>query len=223
MTTIARVLSAALTDEVWERLDVRRAKQQTALIKRGWPPPFALPVRVFDEVTQWAADETLSNTEFDESVIGVFTPSMCESILSGWKRNPLLADRVHLVEEVMQLYVGGFHSGAIALLLPQIEGVLANALHRRPNAQNDARLVFRESRLSDVAKEFYLKVAKSTLNWGEREPIQTLSRNEILHGLDVGFGTAANALKCILLFDAVQDGALEYSVKRTDQEQDDLS
>lgn len=209
MTTIARVLSASLTDEVWDRLDARRAKQQAALIKRAWPPPFALPVWVFDEVTIWAADMTLSNTEFDQSMIGVFTPSMCESILSGWKRNPLLADRVHLYEEVMRLYVGGFHSGVIALLLPQIEGVLANALRRRPNAQNDARLIFRESRLSDVAREFYVKLARTTLNWGEREPIQTLSRNEILHGLDVRFGTAANALKCILIFDAVQDGALD--------------
>jgi hypothetical protein len=212
MVTIAQALQSILADpQHWERIDNRRAKQQAALIARGWPPPFSLPVKVFDAITEWAADNSLSNAEFDQAVVDAFAPSVVASMLREWKSNLLLASRTHILEEVVTLYTSGYYAGAIALLLPQIEGAIGSAVRRQPNAQNDARLIFRDTRLSSVAREFYIAMAKASFTWREAEPIPELSRNAILHGRDATFGTAPNALKCILVFDAVQEGLRTYS------------
>jgi hypothetical protein len=135
--------------------------------------------------------------------------------LEKWKLSKHIGTRASILDEGVQDHLDGRFFSSVCIFSTQIEGVIGEALGRQPNPQNDADIIFRDTTLSKVAREFYITVANESFSWSRSSPIPELSRNAILHGRDTEFGTAKNSLRVILLFDAVWSAIGEMQLGRS--------
>jgi hypothetical protein len=191
-------------------------KTRAMLLDIGWPPPWHLPARTLDEVVRSYHRGAITVDEVVHIVLELYDRGTLERLVAEWAQFEWLAPRLPAIREGIGSYKDGRYYAAVCTLLPHVEGVLEDVMEKRPNVQNDAEKFFRDSPLSSVAKEYLVKVWKTGFGFGPAEPVPEMSRNAILHGRDLSYGTKAHALRTILVLDAVLGAADE---RRRDAEE----
>ncbi|HEX8213315.1 MAG TPA: hypothetical protein VF584_24280 [Longimicrobium sp.] len=151
-----------------------------------------------------------------EIVLELYDRGTLDELVAEWSRFGWLAPRMPAIREGIDSYKDGRYFAAVCTVLPHVEGVLGDALGKSPNAQNDAKKFFRDTPLSAVAKEYFVKVWKTGFSCGPTDPVPEMSRNAILRGRDLSYGTKAHALRSILVLDGVIGAVDEH---RRDQEE----
>jgi len=194
---------ATQTEEMLKTIKEKNEALQRLLIKLGWPPPWHLPAITLDRIAEGNASGDLSDEDVTDLFIELYDSKLLNTLLTEWKRSEYLGERGPILEEGTQNHLDKRFCSAVCVFLPQIEGVIADELGRKPNPQNDAGVIFNDSTLSKVAREFYVNMARSSFTPTSKIPAPDLSRYAILHGRDTSFGTASHSLRVILLFDAV--------------------
>ena len=201
---IKRLAEDADRQRRWILDAIRRSEAlERALVRLGWPPPGKLAATFLDRVVDLYDRGELTSVEIDSLFVRAYDAETLRGHLSGWFQFDWLQPRVPILAEGIDCHIGRQFFSAVSTLLPQVEGVLGDFLGRAPNPKQDAGRVFADSRLTGVAREFYLKVATASFKWGRSA--DPLSRNSILHGHDTAFGTEVSSLKIILVLDAVID------------------
>jgi hypothetical protein len=168
-----------------------------------WPPPWHMPVRLIDQVTDACAAGELTAINVEERILAFYSSDVLADLVRSWHDLPWLLERMPILTEGIENHTSGRHLSAVCVLLPQIEGILGEAYGRAPNPQNDASDLFRETRLGAVARDFYIRLFRETVTWDSSAPVPDLARNAILHGRATNFGTPKHSLKVILILDAV--------------------
>lgn len=196
----------------------RRKGERTRemLLAIGWPPPWHLPARTLDEVVRSYHGGAITADEVVEIVLELYDRGTLDELVAEWTRIDWLAPRMPAIREGIDSYKDGRYFAAVCTLLPHVEGVLGDALGRAPNAQNDAAKFFRDTPLSATAKEYFVKVWKTGFGFGPNAPVPEMSRNAILHGRDLSYGTKEHALRSVLVLDGVIGAVDEH---RRDQEE----
>jgi hypothetical protein len=221
VTTVAQALSSALS--VLESISgtpgqadrgvlqfLQRNKRFADLAEDlAWPPPWHLPVHMIDCITNAHAKGELSNADVEAAFLMFYTPEVVQEFAGRWEGYEWLASRLPIFREGLINHLEGRYFSAVCTLLPQIEGVLADELGRKPIPKCDAGILFRNSRLGSVAKDFYIRVVLESFNWASEAPVPTLSRHAILHGRATLYGTRTHSLKVAIITDIVLSGVEE--------------
>jgi hypothetical protein len=174
-----------------------------------WPPPWHLPVRSIDRIAKGHRSGELSEAEVEAEFVGFYDSDVLNAITMGWRRLDWLGPRLEILEEGIGNYAAKRYFSAVCTLLPQVEGVLYETLGKKPNPKNDAPKIFRDTRLSKIAEDFYVRVLQESFDWRVTAAVPTLSRHAILHGRSVAYGTAKHALKVVIVADIVIAGIEE--------------
>lgn len=192
----------------WNELGRRIAEKHESiaglLIHYGWPPPLHFPVSGLDELLPLFESGELVESDVASVFKRYYTSDVLDDILKSWQDRAWLEHRFALLNEGLSNYNNRRFSSCVAVVLPNIEGVLGDHFGRKPKPHSDFSSIFRSHGLDKSTQEFYQSVVLASFKWNE-EPLPSLNRHQIMHGKDVSYGTQDNALKAILLFDAVQD------------------
>lgn len=186
-----------------EEMIRRNEAFQKLVVAMNWPPPSHSPVTLIDAVTESHARGELTREDVAALFVECYDAELIGHLLSEWKKCGWLQARTPILEEGIRNHLEGRYYSAVYTLLPQIEGVVGDDLGRQPVPKSDAMRFFSDSRLSKVARDFYVNVILEGFNWQATAPIPELSRHAILHGCATSFGSAEHSLKVILMLDAV--------------------
>lgn len=199
-SSIARLLASASQKQAFlADLSEMNTAFADLCVRLGWPPPGDVGVHVIDLILAAEKAGSLSSTDVTELFIEYYSPERIDAITERWKSYTWLRQRVPILAEGIQDHKDGRFFSSVCLLLMQVEGVIGTFLGREPNAQNDARLVFQDSKLSAAAEGFYVRVAKESFDWTFEQGSRGLARRSIMHGHNVAYGTAGHSLQTILI------------------------
>ncbi|VVB54290.1 Uncharacterised protein [uncultured archaeon] len=188
----------------------------------GWPPrgdvtpkeilPVVAASDAQDFEQAYQRVETLFFSRFDtEGVLRLF---------ACWERNPWLQARLPILRQVVEAHTGGLYYLTVPAILPQLEGLLADAFGHQGRLHEKDLLGYlerlfdgtEELAFDDAVRAFYATTVLGKFTHGTPLP-RALSRHAVLHGADTEYGTLAYSLKALLLFDLVQDrfGVASYA------------
>lgn len=191
----------------WQDISKKLAKRYKSaivlLIEAGWPPVFDFPISGMGQLLKLLECGEFSHDDLSGVFIDYYSVDRLKIMLNEWCALEHLSSRISLLSEAINNYETKRYASCVVITLPNIEGILGDYLGKKPNPKNDARKIFDSSGLDSVAYDFYTNVVLTSLDW-KNDQILGLSRNRILHGKDTRYGTQENALKVLLLFDAVQ-------------------
>ena len=171
-------------------------------IKIKWPPPWHMPARVITRITVAFQTGKLTPEETTEIFVSFYTPERIKEFGQRWAGYGWLANRLPILREALANHIEERHHSAVCLLLPQIEGVLRDALGTKPNRENSVGLI-RGYQLATAAGKFFADVVMETFDPDSAAPIPELSRHAILHGKATDYDTPTHSLKVILFTDII--------------------
>jgi len=171
-------------------------------IQLKWPPPWHMPARVIDRITVAYQAGKLTPEETAKIFASFYTPERIREFGQRWAGYGWLAHRMTILNEALENHIDGRHYSAVCLLLPQIEGVLRDALGAKPNRTNSVGII-RGYQLATAAGRFFADVVMETFDPDSAAPIPELSRHAILHGKATDYGTLTHSLKVILIADII--------------------
>ncbi|MCK4351814.1 hypothetical protein KAW65_00210 [candidate division WOR-3 bacterium] len=145
-------------------------------------------------------------------------------LVKKWESNSLFKSRINLIDESLELHKKEYFSGAVTLLLPQVEGIAREFLNQcgkkvrgvlktiekaiEKGLQKDKEVEL-GSLYVDCLLAFVQEVGYKDFG-REKQSDKTLlenksrfNRHAILHGFITDFGTEANSLRTFLLLDAL--------------------
>lgn len=188
------------------------------LVELGWPPHPDLDIADARAIVDMYHDHGVvaASSMVSEYMLKRYDARELQSLLEEWGRQKWLAKRMPILTEVVEGHIAGKHHLTIPATFPQIDGIIAERYgHTGRINHGKLRKYVHEclpahdttllSGKLDTAHEAFFEnfVMVQFQDWLEPPP-SSLSRHSILHGHDVNYGSAANSLKVILLFDYFQ-------------------
>jgi len=178
-------------------------KAAQILIRESWPPPLHLPILLMNQIITLDKQKNCSESVLAEKLIEYFNSRQVLAMLSGWKEYDCFTSRSHLASEAIDNYIAGKFASCVAVLLPCLEGIIGENITNRHLRKKDIEALFSRYGMDKVAIRFYIDKVLIRFDWSKKDVVSSLSRHKILHGKDTSYGTQENALKVILLFDAL--------------------
>lgn len=182
------------------------------MLELGWPPQPELYVNEISQIVNYydKYGKEATKQEIDKYFLDRYPQNKIEDIVDKWDKKKIMNKRMPIIKEAIKAHKSGDYYLAVAALLPQIEGIIADGFGHVGQMYNEEledyieELNKKREPFNDLLNDFYLKII--LVNFGHGERIKSsLSRHAIVHGGDVDFGTNINSLKTILLLDYVQD------------------
>lgn len=204
-----RLFDAPWFSDVLRTLERRVDAFDALLVALDWPPLAHLPIPDAHAITEEHAAGQLSPQDVGALFLRAYDGRVLDAMVAAWAAHPWLAHRLPILTEGVACYRDGRFYAAVSTLLPQVEGVAADALGRSPNAQNDAGSFFRDATLPRAARAYYTGPLHATYRGPQTVALAT-SRHAVLHGGATDFGTPEIALRAVLMTDAVIDAAADY-------------
>ncbi|MEK4207140.1 hypothetical protein [Paenibacillus sp. FSL R10-2788] len=205
---------AITISESIKRLTDNTERYKMIMLEFNFPPHYDMEFSDISEFPEFydkygpeRAKEFIEN-----KLLSYFNQAMLEGYLKQWKTIEWLDNRSSILEEVINNHINGRYYSSIALLLPQIEGVIIERSNKsgyitQAEVKRLAESILNESSqfsFDDAVKSFYIKLVHEKFDHGEAIN-SPLSRHAILHGGDTKFGYEINSLRCILFFDYLID------------------
>lgn len=170
-------------------------------------------------------DNVLSNITIDE----------IKSLIDNWLRLDLFSKRVNILREVLKSFNDGNYGGTVLLLMSQTEGIIMEELIKNKKGidkngkakwwnvrMDEFYEVIKTEEIGPLTSHIlegtyhFLKCSNlyKEFKWRPIDKVQ-INRHACMHGKDVSFNTRANAIRMILLFDALYWIVLEISLSRS--------
>jgi hypothetical protein len=180
-------------------------------------PPFILDYVRMKEIVESYEQHGIEKVEnnIERHVIAYYNKVILEEMISCWKKQEWLYNRIKILEDATQIYLEGRYNLVVPVILAQIEGIIADGFsHQGKMGGKNLNLYINNLISNDVsnfsgkfelmAKNFINNVILVQFIHGQ-ETQPSLSRHAILHGADTEYGTQINALKALLLFNFIQE------------------
>lgn len=187
-------------------------------------------LKEFSEKTGWIIDievianfkllyklhELFEKNEFDKAkklyrryITNFYTSEKFEKIEQKWIQNPTLKNRVEILSQILQAHRMGMYYVSIPAILSQIEGYVweFNEYKGRVEQKKLKAFLKNEEHLSIFAASLSNYIDKVILAPFDlsNELNSEISRNAILHGYDVRYGTREISLKLIIIMNVLQE------------------
>jgi len=179
----------------------------------------------------------IEKDDLDKKLSRSITRSEVEYLVDNWLTLDLFEKRVGILKEVSKSFKNGTYGSVILLLMSQVEGIVTEKLVScgkglKSNGKAkpwDTRInefyeiVKKEEigpltmRILDGTQHFLKKSnLYSGFTWSSTDN-NRVNRNTSMHGKDTSFNTRANAIRMILLFDALYWIFLAISIYRKEK------
>lgn len=199
--------------EAWARTEGEATKILTA---RGWWPHPKWPVMVLHQVVRLKREGRIRqlDREICESYEANRARPMRQAI-GRWMSLPEFGVRRRILEDGLWAHRRKKYGLAVTHWLPQIEGILRNFAERQGFAQSAWKRVGRDIReeqpdymrsFTDAFFDAWASLYHDALPTGRRAPQRRpfpIQRDSILHGVDLGFGRRAYAMRMFLMLDTL--------------------
>lgn len=217
-------LLADLSETV-EKFKTSAALYATIMVEFEWPPdPNIFPEDALGIVQRYLTQDRDAVEQYiEKTMLEHYTDEALANRLREWEAKEWFRHRIPLLRQAVEAHSEGRYVLSIPVLLAQTEGLIADGYGhkgvlgykpRHGSSKKDPPTIaeyfdqhLREEGLfsfDEQVKQFFLEVVLSRFEHGA-VPSYQLSRHAIMHGGDVNYGTVANSLRCILLFDYLQD------------------
>jgi hypothetical protein len=161
-------------------------------------------------------EKSFKKEEVDEKISHSITRTEVEYLVNSWMTLDLFATRAGILKEVSKSFKNGIYGGVILLLMSQVEVSRGKGLRENGEAK---RWTTRIKEFDEIVKKEEIgpltsRILDGTLHfldhsnlykrftWNSTN-INRVNRHASMHGKDVSFNTRANAIRMILLFDAL--------------------
>ncbi|WP_053401505.1 hypothetical protein [Priestia koreensis] len=216
-----------LREALFESKDII-AKFKTIIIELGYPPHRDLSYQrmatIVEEYEQYGLDHV--SEYIDEALSEEYNDKYLRSKLLKWEGNPFLKNRIGILRNVIRCHNLGMYEASIPTLMPQLEGLVAESFQHIGRMGGPKLLEFlkelfkpnpNEQDVENYHQAAYLYYQTQVLTGFEhgKSLDSEIGRNAILHGGDVEYGTRANSLKLILLFDYLLETIIDYHQEST--------
>jgi hypothetical protein len=171
-------------------------------IQLKWPPPWHMPARIIDRITVAYQSGSFTPEETTNIFTSFYTPQRINEFGQRWASYEWIAHRLPILQEALANHIDGRYHSAICVLLPQIDGVLREALGAKPTRANSVGIIG-GYQLASAAGKFFADVVLENFDPDSAAPIPELSRHAILHGKATDCGTVTHSLKVILIADII--------------------
>lgn len=199
--------------EILKKAEDIALRYKSIIVELGYPPHRDVPVEFVRDIVhdyeqygkEYVAEyiDELMFTYYDEQVISEMSLK--------WENKNLAKSRIHILRNAIKCHNQMMYDASIPTLLPQLEGVIAeafdhnekfNGYHMKVYLKNllIKKLSDNDLSLTDALYNFYIQHILANFEHG-KEIASDVSRNAILHGGDKNYGKQSNSLKLILLFD----------------------
>lgn len=204
-------------DVAWIQEGIKQFKKdiekfKLILVELGFPPFEYLMPRQIREIVQ--AYEKEGSKKAERLLLKYITDEFFKEdnlqiLFEGWKRNPLInKTRLKILGEIFEAHKRKHYYCSVSTIIPQIEGVIFRNMKHKGWTKQDKIIGYIETisnpnselSLDEVLEHYFKSVLYTKFIIGKKRASQ-LSRNAILHGIDIKYGTRTNSIKCILLFD----------------------
>ncbi|MED3785247.1 hypothetical protein P4533_13510 [Geobacillus stearothermophilus] len=191
-------------------------KFKTIIVELGYPPheDIAIP-----DIRRIVADyagfgEEYVRSYLDDLMFEIYDETYLDHILLKWEKIKLVSPRIAILRNVIKCHNQQMYHASIPTLLPQLEGIIADAFHHKGKLYaRDLKiylkylLINNEEKLYSLKDALYVYYTKHILAHFEhgKEVDSQISRHAILHGAINNYGNKENSLKLILLFDFLSD------------------
>ncbi|MFE7078670.1 hypothetical protein [Priestia megaterium] len=188
-------------------------KYKSIIVELGYPPHREVPVEYVRDIVH---DYDKYGKEYvaeyiDELMFAYYDEQVISELSLKWENRNLAKSRIHILRNAIKCHNQMMYDASIPTLLPQIEGIIAeafdhtgnfNGYHMKTYLKNllNKNLSENDLSLTDALYEFYVQNLLVKFEHG-KEITSDVSRHAILHGGDKNYGKQSNSLKLILLFD----------------------
>lgn len=175
-----------------------------------WVPDFNVPAAVILKTIMYYEEGNIERAEWlhRKYCLRVYTKEKVDEVLSIWKKIPELDKRIHILEQAVIAHQQGLYFVSVPVFCSQIEGYLADSSKDSGRIKQKVLIeVFGDMKRYHFFSELLQEFAKTILFAGfdrGSESSSTLSRNAILHGHDLEYGTKENSLKLLMLINLIQ-------------------
>jgi hypothetical protein len=148
-----------------------------------------------------------ANVQVGQILLQIYDADCLHERLDSWKHYEWIKPRISILAPAIEAHIRGQYELSVPTLVVQIEGILSGSFKEgewvtqkhelawiRTACENDGSVVGR------LAASFFVSAFFQEFHIGQ-QMVPSLSRNAILHGTDLGYATAVNSLKMILLLD----------------------
>ena len=164
----------------------------------------------------------LTKEELDRKLSRIIIRGDVEGLVRDWRSLDSFSDRSNILKEVSKSFKSGSYGGVILLLMSQIEGIItAKLISHNKGLKTGSKAKNWDKRVEEFEKlienegvgPLTLKILRGTIyflnnsnlykqfSWKDNN--NRVSRHASIHGKDTSFNTRANAIRMILLFDAL--------------------
>lgn len=201
------------TAKTFKKIDDTIRAASKILFDLGWwiQPEWSLPS--LGEIVK--AHKEGKDNEIEQEIIAYFNDSKLDDIISSWKLNKKLAQRMSILEDAVWAHKQGKYTLSIPTLLPQVEGIINENSGRTGRIRFSECVTIFNDRLSKNSSfkttsslyplallKFVENLLKEDFEWGKPSK---KGRHPILHGHNVSYSDRVFSLKLILLVDFIQN------------------
>lgn len=179
-------------------------------------------------------EKGIEKEELDKMLSRSITRSEVEYLVDNWLTLDLFAKRANILKDVSKSFKNGIYGGVILLLMSQVEGIITEELVSRGKGLREngeaKSWVKRIEEFYEIVKKEEIgpltsRILNGTIHFLKESNLYSkftwsstnnnlINRHASMHGKDVSFNTRANAIKMILLFDAIYWIFLAISISR---------
>lgn len=184
------------------------------MIEIDWPPPMDFVPQQMMKIIEFYNKNGIQKTEeaVSNTLTEYYDSEKINKMLSSWIMKDWILKRKPILQSIIKAHIQKSYWISIPAMLTQIEGIIVDGYCHKGWLGQDKLIRYikklydlnsRTYNIDRVVKEILLNNILVNFIHGYRIN-STLSRNAILHGADIEYGTAKNSLKTILLFNYLQ-------------------
>ncbi len=184
------------------------------MLELGWPPVEHVPMDLARKLTEAydAHGADAVRPQADSYMLDLYDPERLTDILAEWEQRPILERRMPVLRQAVEAHNSGKCFLSIPALLAQLEGLIYDCfgyvgIYKCKHLEKCTEELLKPDgswSFDEMVRDFYLNYVLAKF-LGPADTSVPLSRHAILHGADTSYGTPANSLKVITLFDYVVD------------------
>ncbi|MDD4753355.1 MAG: hypothetical protein PHT78_08940 [Desulfitobacteriaceae bacterium] len=213
--------------EKWlNKLHINAEKFVQSCQKSGWIPNKNINIKQLNVIARLSDENPeFLETHIDEIFLTIFDEAALHDLLDEWSEKQWLKSRLPILKEVIESHLKGMYFTSVPAMLAQIEGIVYEGygVHVETNFkkyEKKIKALLQETGrcIDDVFNLCTGEIICSMFlagfyYFGQPIKFPFVSRHAVLHGSYTEYGTAADSLKCILLFDYLQAQFKYASIK----------
>ncbi|MGO4530106.1 hypothetical protein AB4Z30_13585 [Paenibacillus sp. 2TAF8] len=173
-------------------------------------PGMFMNTKVLNSVLFYLNSNNIHKAEklYRRYMLKYYTLERINEIEKIWTANPTLNNRINILKQVLDAHNNGMYFVSVPTILCQIEGYVYHSFNYNEHLRQRALInLIKDKNNFLIYAESIGKYCEKVIytSFRPEQPIESkISRNAILHGFDLNYGTKEISLKLIILMNVMQ-------------------